>query len=99
MYYFNSNLNRYFHSIRKYPIHSDVENKELGKILYSHKKNSTEYKQALDKLVTGNVRLVISLARKYANRHNLVNDMIQSGNEGLVVAAHAYDYRKGPFGR
>ena len=52
-------------------------------------------RQARDKMVEGNLRLVISIARKYINRGVEYLDLIQEGNMGLTRAVNKYDYRKG----
>ena len=52
-------------------------------------------RQARDKMVEGNLRLVIAIARKYTNRGVEFLDLIQEGNMGLTRAVNKYDYRKG----
>ncbi len=50
---------------------------------------------ARDELVEANLRLVISIARKYQNNGVPLEDLIQEGNMGLVKAVDKFDYRKG----
>jgi len=48
-----------------------------------------------NRLIKGNLRLVITIAKKYLNRGLSFLDLIQEGNMGLMKAAEKYDYRKG----
>jgi RNA polymerase primary sigma factor len=51
--------------------------------------------QAADKLVKGNLRLVVSIAKKYSSRTMSMLDLIQEGNIGLMKASWKFDHRKG----
>ncbi|MFM9083098.1 MAG: sigma-70 family RNA polymerase sigma factor, partial [Actinomycetota bacterium] len=55
----------------------------------------TEGTEALDHLITANLRLVVSIARRYDGRDLLLADLIQEGNIGLMRAAEKYDWEKG----
>jgi len=79
--------------------HSSSETKEKT-LLY--KKALTEYQQAVlrtqkakSELIQANLRLVISIAKKYANRGTPFLDLIQEGNIGLIQSLVRFDYRKG----
>ena len=54
-----------------------------------------EYEQAMRDLSGGNLRLVVSIAKKYRNRGLTFLDLIQEGNTGLMRAVDKYEYRRG----
>lgn len=53
------------------------------------------YDQAMRDLAAGNLRLVVSIAKKYRNRGLAFLDLIQEGNTGLMRAVDKYEYRRG----
>jgi len=53
------------------------------------------YEDAKKKLSSGNLRLVVSIAKKYRNRGLSFLDLIQEGNTGLMKAVEKYEYRRG----
>jgi RNA polymerase primary sigma factor len=54
-----------------------------------------QYEEAKRKLSSGNLRLVVSIAKKYRNRGLTFLDLIQEGNTGLMKAVEKYEYRRG----
>ena len=54
-----------------------------------------EYEKAMQDLSGGNLRLVVSIAKKYRNRGLTFLDLIQEGNTGLMRAVDKYEYRRG----
>jgi len=58
-------------------------------------RSTRELKDARDRLIESNLRLVISIARKFTGRGLPFSDLIQEGNIGLMKAVEKFDYRKG----
>ncbi|MGD9714282.1 MAG: RNA polymerase sigma factor RpoD [Thermomicrobiales bacterium] len=72
------------------------ENSEtLGTRLTSIRRVFVEYEDAKRKLSGGNLRLVVSIAKKYRNRGLSFLDIIQEGNTGLMRAVDKYEYKRG----
>ena len=65
---------------------------ELAEKIYFYKRDSQEAKQTL---VRSNLRLVVSIAKKYINRGLHFLDLIQEGNIGLMKAVDKFEYRRG----
>ncbi len=68
---------------------------QLGERLLRVRRVFGEYEDAKRKLSGGNLRLVVSIAKKYRNRGLSFLDIIQEGNTGLMRAVDKYEYRRG----
>ena len=79
----------YLKEIGKVPLLSAEEEIELAK------KMELGDEEAKKKLAEANLRLVVSIAKRYVGRGMLFLDLIQEGNLGLIKAVEKFDYRKG----
>ncbi len=82
-------LDKYLQEISKYDL---IDSEEEAKLSYKIKKGDLN---ALNKLVTANLRFVVSVAKQYQNQGLTLSDLINEGNIGLIKAAYRFDQTKG----
>jgi RNA polymerase primary sigma factor len=85
-------LQMYLKDIGKIKMLTFEEEKKLGKLIREGTKEQAI--KAKKKLVKANLRLVVSIAKRYIGQGILFMDLVQEGSLGLIRAAEKYDYRK-----
>ncbi len=86
-------LQMYLRDIGRRRMITPAEEIELGKKIREGKKK--ESMEAKNKLIQANLRLVVSIAKKYVGQGVLFMDLVQEGSLGLIRAAERFDYRRG----
>lgn len=89
----NDILQNYLKDIGRIKLLKTTEEKELGKTIKEGKDKAA--KIAKKKLIQANLRLVVSIAKKYIGQGVLFMDLVQEGSMGLMKAAEKFDYTKG----
>ena len=81
--------------IRRSEVELEMSAKKLKKIIQNIEGGESKAKEAKSELIEANLRLVISIAKKYTNRGLQFLDLIQEGNIGLMKAVDKFEYQRG----
>ncbi|MBQ4549668.1 MAG: sigma-70 family RNA polymerase sigma factor [Oscillospiraceae bacterium] len=81
-------VRQYLSEIRRFPVLNQQEERELAMLCAAGDED------AIRKMVSSNLRLVVSVAREYAGRGVPLLDLIQEGSIGLIAAAKKFDYTR-----
>ncbi|HEV2201816.1 MAG TPA: sigma-70 family RNA polymerase sigma factor [Bryobacteraceae bacterium] len=91
--YLDDPVKVYVREVGQVPLLSRLREFELRELIQSDHPQTAE--QAKKELVEGNLRVVVAVAQRYADRGVHVLDLIMAGNEGLMSAVQRFDGRRG----
>ena len=85
-------LDKYLVEINRIPMITPDQEVELAQII---RKGGKKGEEAKNKLVTANLRFVVSVAKQYQHQGVPLSDLINEGNLGLITAANKFDETRG----
>jgi RNA polymerase primary sigma factor len=93
--FYQRRLSKYRKAHRELEKKFGITHEEIRKTMRSIREGEAEADQAKHELIVANLRLVVSIAKKYTNRGLQFLDLIQEGNIGLMKAVEKFEYRRG----
>ena len=93
--FYRRRLQKYLEKLGELETFYGVTHDELKKTIREIRQGEEEADQAKQELIVANLRLVVSIAKKYTNRGLQFLDLIQEGNIGLMKAVEKFEYRRG----
>lgn len=91
----DDSVRMWLREIGKTPLLTMAEEVHLAKTIAEGNGRTFEGQLAKEKLIQANLRLVVSIAKRYSGRGMSFPDLIQEGNIGLIRAVEKFDYKKG----
>ncbi|MDX1924855.1 MAG: RNA polymerase sigma factor RpoD [Rickettsiaceae bacterium] len=88
-------ITKFINSLKDIEIRVGLPINQFKKLVNSVQKGERQESRAKKEMIEANLRLVISIAKKYANRGLQFLDLIQEGNIGLMKAVDKFEYRRG----
>jgi RNA polymerase primary sigma factor len=88
-------LRKYLDDISRYAILTPERERELGRIIQNPETTEDPRREAVDELVRGNLRFVVSYAKRFHSPGISFLDLINEGNIGLIQAARRFDAERG----
>jgi RNA polymerase primary sigma factor len=88
-------LRKYLEDIAAYPTLSPERERELGRLIQDPNTPEEQRKEAIDEMVRGNLRFVVSYAKRFHSPEVSFLDLINEGNIGLIQAAKRFDAERG----
>jgi RNA polymerase primary sigma factor len=93
--FYRRRLQKYLDKLGELEMFYGVTHEDLRKTIREIRSGEEEADQAKQELIVANLRLVVSIAKKYTNRGLQFLDLIQEGNIGLMKAVEKFEYRRG----
>jgi RNA polymerase primary sigma factor len=93
--FYRRRLQKYVEKLRELETFYGTPHDELRRTIREIRSGEEEADQAKQELIVANLRLVVSIAKKYTNRGLQFLDLIQEGNIGLMKAVEKFEYRRG----
>src|SRR5260370_2204397 len=93
--FYRRRLQKYQEKLRELESFYGTTHIELRTTIKDIRAGEEEADQAKQELIVANLRLVVSIAKKYANRGLQFLDLVQEGNFGLMKAVDKFEYRRG----
>jgi RNA polymerase primary sigma factor len=93
--FYRRRIGKYNERLRELETGYGIDHEEIRKTIREIRGGEEEAEQAKQELIVANLRLVVSIAKKYTNRGLQFLDLIQEGNIGLMKAVEKFEYRRG----